>query len=66
MHATPKFWEGSGSVIECLTQDLGAAGSSLTRVTALCSLARHINACLVLAPARKTRPDITEKLLTGT
>ena len=25
--------EGSGSVVECLTQDRGAAGSSLTGVT---------------------------------
>ena len=29
--------ERSGSVIECLTGDLGAAGSSLTGVIALCS-----------------------------
>ena len=29
-------WECSGSVVECLTQDRGAAGSSLTGVTALC------------------------------
>ena len=28
--------ERSGSVIECLTRDRGAAGSSLTVVTALC------------------------------
>ena len=28
--------ERSGSVVECLTRDRGAAGSSLTRVTALC------------------------------
>ena len=26
----------SGSVVECLTRDLGAAGSSLTGITALC------------------------------
>ena len=31
-----------------------------------CPWARHINPCLVLAQPRKTRPDITEKLLTGT
>ena len=29
------LWERSGSVVECLTQDRGAAGSSLTGVTAL-------------------------------
>ena len=28
--------EHSGSVVECLTQDLGAADSSLARVTLLC------------------------------
>ena len=32
------YWEHSGSVIECLTQDRGAAGSSLTGVTVLCPL----------------------------
>ena len=30
------FGERSGSVVECLTRDRGAAGSSLTGVTALC------------------------------
>ena len=35
MHIT---WERSGSVVECSTPDLEVAGSSLTRVTALCSL----------------------------
>ena len=29
-------WECSGSVVECLTRDRGAASSSLTGVTALC------------------------------
>ena len=28
--------ERSGSVVECLTQDRGAAGSNLTSVTVLC------------------------------
>ena len=32
--------EGSGSVIECLTRDLGAADSSLTSVIALLSLSK--------------------------
>ena len=29
-------WERNGSVVECLTRDRGAAGSSLTGLTALC------------------------------
>ena len=33
-------WERSGSVVECLIQDRGAAGSSLTGVTALWSLSK--------------------------
>ena len=33
---TTKKWERSSSVVECLTQDRGAAGLSLTGVTALC------------------------------
>ena len=57
--------ERSGSVIECLTRDRGAAGSSLTGVTALCPWARHINASLVLVQPRKTHPYITETLLMG-
>ena len=32
----PQTRERSGSVVECLTQDRGVAGSSLTGVTALC------------------------------
>ena len=32
--------EHSGSVVECLTRDRGAAGSSLTDVTALWSLSK--------------------------
>ena len=32
--------ERSGSVVECLTRDLGATGSSLTSVTALWSLSK--------------------------
>ena len=32
--------ESSGSVVECLTRDRGAAGSSLTGVTALWSLGK--------------------------
>ena len=55
--------EHSGSVVECLTQDRGAAGSSLTGVTALCPWARHFNPSLALVQPRKTPPYITERLL---
>ena len=41
-------WERSGSVEECSTQDRGAAGKSLTSVTALWSLSKHIYPSLVL------------------
>ena len=34
------LWECSRSVVECLTRDRGAAGSSLTGVTALWSLSK--------------------------
>ena len=57
--------ERSGSVVECLTRDRGAAGSSLNGITALCLRARHINPSLVLAQPRKTCPFITERLLMG-
>ena len=36
------WWEGSGSVVECLTRDRRAVGSSLTGVTALCPWARTL------------------------
>ena len=48
-------------MVECLTRDRGAAGSSLTGVTVLCPLASHMNPCLVLVQPRKTHSDITEK-----
>ena len=57
-------WERSGSVVECLTRDQGAAGSSLTGATAL-SLSKNINPSLVLVQPRKTRPFMTERLLMG-
>ena len=41
-------------------------GSSLTGSAAMCPLARHAILCLVLAQPRKARPDMTEKMLTGT
>ena len=37
---TLNIWERSGSVVDCLTRDRGAAGSSLTGVTALWSLSK--------------------------
>ena len=36
LHGTSKSKEHSGSVVEFLTQDRGAAGLSLTGVTTLC------------------------------
>ena len=58
--------EGSGSVVECLTRDRRTAGLRLNGVTALCPWARHINPSLVMIQARKTRPDVNERLSTGT
>ena len=52
-------------LVERLTWDGMAVGSSLTGVTVLCPWARHINPGLVLVQLRKTHPHITEKLLTG-
>ena len=59
------FWERSGSVVECLTQDRGAMGSSLTGFICVVSLSKNINPSLVLVQPRKTRPFITERLLMG-
>ena len=64
-HSQKNCRERSGSEVECLTRDRGAAGSSLTGVTALCPSARHINPSLVLVQPRKTHPYITERLLMG-
>ena len=58
--------ERSGSVVECLTRDRRAADASLTGFTALCPWARHINPSLVLVQPRKNRPDVIERVLTGT
>ena len=60
------YREGSGLVVECLTQDQGARGLSLSGITALCPWARHINPSLELVQPRKTRPNIAARLLTGT
>ena len=40
IHTQLKLWELSGSVVECLTRDRRAAGSSHTGVTALWSLSK--------------------------
>ena len=56
---------GGGPVVECLTRDRGVADSRLTRGTAFCPSARHINSCLVPIQPRKSCPSITEKLMTG-
>ena len=50
-------------MVECLTRDRGAAGSSLISVTALWSLSKTHYSSLVLVQPRKTRPCLTERLL---
>ena len=57
--------EHSGSVVECLTRDREAAGSSLTGVTALWSLSKTHLSELSTGSTRKTRPCLTEILLMG-
>ena len=52
-------------MVECLTREREAAGSSLTGVTALCPCTRHIYPSLVLVQPRKTRPYMTERLFIG-
>ena len=47
-------------MVECLTRDRGAAGSSLTGV-----MSKNITPSLVLVQSRKTRPYLTERLLMG-
>ena len=58
------YRERSGSVVERLTRDRRAAGSSLTGHCVV-SLSKNINPSLVLVQPRKTRPFITERLLMG-
>ena len=57
--------ECSGTVVECLTRDRGASGSSLSCVTYVVSLSKNINPSLVLVKPRKTRPFMIERLLKG-
>ena len=65
-HSLYDILERNGSVVECLIRDRRATGLSLTGITGLCPLARLINPSLVLVQPRKTRPNVTERLLTGT
>ena len=48
-----------------LSSNVSVRISGLSGVTVLCPWVKHINYSLVLVQPRKTRPDITEKLLTG-
>ena len=58
--------ERSGSVVEFLTRDREAAGSSLTGVTALWFLSYTLSyPSLVLVQPRKTRPCLAERLFMG-
>ena len=45
--------ERSGAVVECLTRDRGATGSSLTGLSVLWSLSKTIYPSLVLVKPRK-------------
>ena len=64
------FWytwwrEHSDSVVDFLTGDRRATGSSFPGVTVLCPWARHVYLCLVLVQPRKSSPDITKKCWLG-
>ena len=57
-------WERSGSVVECLTRDRGAASSEPSPMSLRC-VSKNIDPSLVLVQPRKTCPFITERLLMG-
>ena len=57
--------ERCGSVVECLTQDRGAPGSSLTGVTALQSLSKTHLSYFSTGSTQMTHPCLTERLLMG-
>ena len=60
------YEERRGSVVESLTRARPkGSGSSLTGVTALWSLSKHIYPSSVLVQSRKIRPCLTERLLIG-
>ena len=61
----PTLWERSGSVVECLTRDRRAAGSSLTGVTALWSLSKTHLSQLSTGSTQEDPSRITERLLSG-
>ena len=58
-----KFRERSGSLVECLTQELRGCGFEPHRRHYVVSLSKNINPSLVLVQLRKTRTFITERLL---
>ena len=60
-----KVRERSGSVVECLTRDRGASGSSLTGVTALWSLSKTHLSLLSTGSTQEVPSRITERLLSG-
>ena len=57
--------ERSGSLVDCLARDRGAAGLEPQRHHCVLSLSKNINPSLVLVQPRRTRPFITERLLIG-
>ena len=57
--------ERSGSVVECLTRDRRAAGSSLTGVTVLWSLSKTHLSQLSTGSTQEDPSRITERLLSG-
>ena len=58
-----KVWVDFGSGAEAKIQ---GRGFKPHRRHCAVSLTRHINPSLVLVQSRKTHPDVTERLLTGT
>ena len=59
------YWERSGSVVECLTQDRVGRGFEPHRRHCVMSLSKNINPSLVLVQPRNRCPFITERLLMG-
>ena len=57
--------ERSGSVVECLTRDRRAGGSSLTGVTALWSLSKTHLSWLSTGSTQEDPSRIAERLLSG-
>ena len=59
------YRERSGSVVECLTRDKRAAGSSLTGVTVLWSLSKTHLSYLSTGSTQEDLSGISERLLSG-